>query len=676
MIPLQPNNLPLLHITIMSSGSQKFSPAHLASDIGGTFTDFVWVDREGRLHTDKRPSDNEHPAHPVNEFLNEHSPSVHSHGTTVATNAVLERTGARVAFVTTEGFRDLLHIGRQDRPDLYNPQNTRTDPLVQRNHVLTIRERIGADGDVLTPIDPSELEELVDEIRRMNPDSVAICLLHAYANPEHERAVAEALRELDQCSVRCSSDVLPEFREYERASSTAASAYLAPVVKNYVEQLETPGDQQLFLMKSTEGVGATSQVLERPLNLLLSGPAGGAIAGARLGEEKEEEKLINIDMGGTSADISLVVDGEPIWTPESTIDDLPIGLPMIDIETIGAGGGSIARFDEGEALQVGPESAGSDPGPVCYDRGGTDITVTDAHFVLGHIGPDTTLAEQLSLAPQRTLEAFEDQCQETSMSVPKLANGILDVINSRMARAIRSTLMKHGHDPSEFSLVVFGGAGPLHACDLAERLNISRIYVPHHPGVFSATGVLQADQTAHRSQTILEEFNGMTDEIRQVLDRLESDARQELTETPGVFTGDPEVQSSLDLRYRGQSYEITMPRSSVSVDRFHQRHQELYGHSVPDEPIEVVNARARARLNGSTYTISSNPPNRERQTDSRSPLYHDPFNSFDIYQRPDLETGDVIDQPAIIEEMSSTTRIKSGWNAHVEQDGTLKIIPS
>lgn len=604
-------------------------------------------------------------------------PHAHSHGTTVATNAILERSGAEVAFVTTEGFRDLLHVGRQDRPDLYDPDQTRTEPLVRQDHVFTISERMGPDGEVITPINSSELNEMVDQIRELNPESVAICLLHAYANPEHEQTVADALSELDHCSVRCSSDVLPEFREYERASSTAASAYLGPPVKTYVDKLETPGDEQLFLMKSTEGVGATSQVLDRPLNLLLSGPAGGAIAGARLAEQNEEEKVINIDMGGTSADISLVVDGDPIRTPRSTIDDLPIGLPMIDIQTIGAGGGSIARFDEGEALQVGPDSAGSDPGPVCYDRGGTDITVTDAHFVLGHIGPNTTLAEQLSLAPERTLEAFEDQCRETSMSVPKLANGILDVINSRMSRAIRSTMMKHGHDPSEFSLVVFGGAGPLHACDLAEQMNISTVYVPHHPGVFSATGVLQADQTAHRSRTILQEFSGMTDEIRRLLDRLERDARSELIEAPGVFSGEPKVQSHLDLRYRGQSYEITLPRSSASLDQFHRRHQKLYDHSVPDEPVEVVNARARARLTGSSVNITSaDSPDVERRTDSRSPLYHDPFNSFDIYQRHGLDAGDVIDQPAIVEEMSSTTRIKSGWHALVEPDGTLKITPS
>ncbi len=651
------------------------SAVHLASDIGGTFTDFVWLDHNGQLHTSKHPTSQEHPASVVTDMLEHVCPRIHSHGTTIATNAVLERTGAQVAFVTTEGFQDLLHIGRQDRPDLYDPEKTRTPSLASRKHVFTVSERIGPDGNVIQPLTDTEVDELEKELNELQPDSVAICLLHAYANPEHEQRIADSLRQSNSISVSCSSEVLPEFREYERASSTVMNAYIAPVVQSYINQLEHEKDHSLFLMKSTEGVAPRKQVLERPLDLLLSGPAGGAVAGARLGVRKEEQQIITLDMGGTSADISLVVDGEPVWTSSSHVDGLPVGRPMIDIETVGAGGGSIARFDEGGALQVGPESAGSHPGPVCYDQGGTDLTVTDAHFVLGHIGTNTTLAEHLSLAPERTLKAFEEKCSETSMSIPKLASGILDVVNSRMSRAIRSSLMKHGYEPSQFALVVFGGAGPLHACKLAERLNISKILIPEHPGVFSATGVLQADQTSHQMQTVLEKFSGLSEDLVSILNELEDRARNKLQQTPPAFSGKARARSSLDLRYRGQSYEINLPRSVATVEQFHNRHEELYGYRVPDEQIEVVNARARACLSGSTIddTPPSNSSSPPESMQSRSPLYHDPFTSFDVYNRDTLNPGHSIEQPAIIEEMSSTTRVADGWRAHVEPDGVLEL---
>jgi len=642
----------------------------LASDVGGTFTDFVYRTPSGELDIQKRPSDRSHPSGPVRTQLDDLEPAAHLHGTTVATNAVLERSGADVAFITTEGFRDLLHIGRQERPDLYDARVVKPEPLIPRQYCFEVAERIAPDGTVLDPLDELDARSVRDRVRAIDPDAVAICLLHAYANDRHERMLAE---QFDSLPVSRSSEVLPEFREYERASSTVLNAYLAPGVDAYVNELR-PTTPTLSLMKSSGGLGPAEQVLKRPLDLLLSGPAGGAVAGQRLGQRVDASNLVNVDIGGTSADISLVVDGEPVRASRSKIEGVPVGIPMIDVETIGAGGGSIATFDEGGALQVGPESAGANPGPICYDRGGTKLTVTDAHFALGHIGTSTRLAEQLSLVGEPVRTAFKEQSKATSITPHRIANGILDVVNSRMNRAIRSIFARRGEDPESFAMVAFGGAGPLHACDLAESLGMSTIYIPPVPGVFSACGILQARESAVRSRTVLQPFTGVTKRIDDELENLRRAVRTELRSTRDRSPKEVTEQTELDLRYRGQSYEIPVPRSGASPETFHQLHRKHYGYEMPDEEIELVNLRVRAWSPGTSRSVCLSPGDEEgAPRETRSPLLHDPFNQFPVYRRSDLGTNQELDQPCIVEEPSSTIRVKSGWRLRVLDDGTLRL---
>ncbi len=656
-------------MTDVENEHQNEGQGCIASDVGGTFTDFVFLNERNEIEIQKVPSNRTDPADPVRSILQRRRPSLHRHGTTVATNAVLERTGGEVAFVTTEGFQDLLQIGRQDRPDLYDPRKVKPEPFISPDHCYTVMERMGPDGEILEPLDEQEVRKLVDQIRGQDPDAVAICLLHAYANDAHEQKISGFFEGIP---VSCSSEVLPEFREYERASSTVLNAYLEPKVTPYVKRLREERSN-LELMKSSGGTGGAKNVMKRPLRLLLSGPAGGAIAGKMLGEQFEETHLVNVDIGGTSADISLIENGEPARTSRMNIGGRPVGGQVVDVETIGAGGGSVAWFDDGGALRVGPESAGADPGPICYGRGGERLTVTDAHFALGHIGTGTRLAEQLELSADPVLDAFERMSEEYPLTSHQIATGILDVVNSRMNRALRSIFARRGEDPKRYAFVAFGGAGPLHACGLAESLDITKIYVPRHPGVFSATGILQARRSAVRSKTVMRPFDGISDELDQEFERLIEKTRSELHASERAKNEEVQVRASLKLRYSGQSHELDLLRTDATREAFHEEHKKRYGYAAPDQDIEIVTIRVRAFSPGPVVREPTVKKESGEAEERRSPLLHDPFNQFPVYRRSHLGAGQIMDGPAIIEEPSSTLRLKEGWTMKVLSNGTLRL---
>jgi N-methylhydantoinase A len=577
-------------------------------DTGGTFTDFILFD--GRtIRTHKVLSTPEDPSRAVLSGLRELGAlGAHVvHGSTVATNAFLERKGAPVALVTTKGFEDLLEIGRQARGSLYDLAWERPEPLVPRSRRYGVRERIDAEGRVVTQLDRSAL-------RRIREKHVAVCFLHSYANPRHER---EAGRILGGASL--SSDVLPEYREYERLSTTVLNAYVGPVVGRYVEHL---GEAlpNLRLLASDGGAITAQSAVRRAAQTLLSGPAGGVIAAQALGVGK----VISFDMGGTSTDVALI-DGTAKVTKEGAIGGIPLRVPHFEIHTVGAGGGSIARVDEGGALRVGPESAGSTPGPICYGRGGTRPTVTDANLALGRIDRDRFFGGRMTL---------RDPHLSRSM-----AEGILEVANAAMERALRRVSVERGQDPAEFWLVAFGGAGPLHACELAGRLRMKGVVVPRWPGLFSALGMVMADMTVEKSRTVL----GRSLPWRE----LERDARRELQ---------GRVERFVEARYRGQSYEIRIP---LGAD-FHEAHRRLYGFS-REAPVEIVNAVVRVTAPQPKPRFRAHPRPRRPETISVGGKGHL------VAERTGLRPGDRVVGPAVLTEDNATTWVPRGWTAKIDK---------
>ena len=572
-------------------------------DIGGTFTDFVVYDEaQGTLQTFKVLSTPSDPAAAVLEGLSRlpKSPSVSIvHGSTVATNALLERKGARTAFVTTHGFRDLLHIGRQNRSQLYDFFADRPAPLVSREHCFEVRERVDHRGQVLTPLGEEEARLLLEEMRACDFDSVAVCFLFSFLRPEHEAAIGEALRQAG-FQVSLSSEVLPEFREYERASTTVVNAYLAPVVDRYLGRLEAelPGID-FRILQSNGGSILASQARRQAVRVILSGPAGGVVGAGHLAHEAGLDQVITFDMGGTSTDVSLY-QGEIRLTSEAEVDGLPIRIPVIDIHTVGAGGGSHAEVDAGGALRVGPQSAGAQPGPVCYGFGGREPTVTDANLVLGRLPADHFLGGEMPLHLKPAEEALARLGGRAAMrangdlSLAQIAAlGVVDVVNAQMERALRVISTERGHDPRDFTLLCFGGAGALHACELARTLGIGRVFVPAYASTLSALGMLFADVIKDYVQTVMLPAAVGIEELSKRMARLESQGRKEVGDQRVPASG-VRIYPSLDLRYVGQSYELSVPLTENFVQDFHSAHQRVYGHSNPDAPVEIVNLRMRA----------------------------------------------------------------------------------
>jgi N-methylhydantoinase A len=628
----------------------------IAIDTGGTFTDIVFL-REGRLVVLKVFSTPADPGRAVLEGLRQIAPSpdvVVRHGTTVATNAMLERKGARVAFITTRGFEDTIAIGRQARPKLYDWFQPVPECLVPKSLRFGIAERVSSTGELLRAIAPEDLAALVAAIAEAQPEAIAISTLFSFANPLSEIKIAGALAPLN-LPLSISHRILPEFREYERASTIVANAYVAPKVGSYISTLASNitaayPQGRLEVMQSSGGIISSRIAAAEPVRTMLSGPAGGVIGAFKLAQLAGFDHIIGFDMGGTSTDVCLVDPSGPRISNESILTGIPIGVPMLDIHTAGAGGGSIARFDSGGLLRVGPESAGSDPGPICFGRG-TQPTVTDANLVLGRLDTDRFLGGSVTLDLERTREYLEAG-KGTLASVEDFAAGILRVIETSMEKAIRVISVEKGYDPRDFTLVAFGGGGPLHACAIARALQVPRVLIPALPGALSAVGILLADTMREYSRTVMQPIHA---DLDQTFTELEQIAFEEFAAEN--LTG--RSQRSVDLRYTGQGYELNIPYSPIMADDFHTLHQRRYGFANPSRPLEIVNLRVRLVSAAEPFVPPTQPlttGDGSHALEGSRPVFFDGIaHPTRLYNRDLLRAGDTFTGPAIISEYSSAT---------------------
>ena len=585
-------------------------------DIGGTFTDFVIYSRpQGALESFKLRSTPDDPAEVVlqgiKQILDKKLPEANKdrnstgfwiiHGSTVATNALLERKGARTALITTRGFSDVLQIGRQNRQELYNFFPQPLPPLIPETFRFEVDERVDSKGNVLHSLDPTQVETIVQELHAQEVESVAVCLLFSFLHPEHEQIISQRLR-ASNFLVSQSCEILPEYREYERASTTAVNAYVSPILDHYLKRIEKELSQTIPLrvMQSNGGQMSISEARQNGVRCILSGPAGGVIGAkyvSQLHFQKASEnsigdiRVISFDMGGTSTDVSLI-EGSPQTTNDAVVGGCPIRIPVLDIHTIGAGGGSIAKIDAGGALRVGPQSAGAMPGPACYGKGNLP-TVTDANLVLGRIPWEHFLGGQMPLSVDRAELALEQLGKEAGLDPIQAALGVVEVVNAHMERALRMISVERGHDPRFFTLLSFGGAGGLHAADLARRLGIPQVLAPPLASTLSAFGMLAAQVVKDYIQTVM--LPGITPlpMISELLQPLVDRGAKEV-QAEGISPWDVLLETFLDIRYSGQSYELTVPFNQQVLANFQDLHQETYGYALPDEPIEIVNLRLRA----------------------------------------------------------------------------------
>lgn len=675
----------------------------LAVDTGGTFTDLCVVDlHQGGLAVAKVPSTPTNPAlaviQGIEKLVAEGKITAEAiqfllHGTTVATNALLEHKGARTALLTTKGFEDILQIGRQNRPDLYDFWARRPAPIVPRHLCYGIPERVLYTGEVSMPLDTNEAERIVRDIQQKGIRSIAVSLLHSYANPVHERELLRIIERLyPEAYVTLSSEVLPEFREYERTSTICINSFVMPKVNDYVafleERLREIGvASELYIMQSNGGVITASMAREMSARTVLSGPAGGVLTGVLLSQATEHRNIITIDIGGTSSDISLIEGGRPRLTTESQIGGHPIKLPMIDINTIGAGGGSIAWIDSGGALRVGPQSAGADPGPVCYGRGGTEPTATDANAVLGRINPSYLLGGEMEMHLEDAYRAVEEKiARPLGMDVRRAAEGIIAVMNANMVRGIRRVSVEKGYDPREFTLVPFGGAGPLHGVELAQALNMVKIVVPPHPGIASAFGMLSADVRHDYVQTHITTIDkANVGAMQTIFDSLEQEGETQLRQE-GFENDSILLERHADIRYARQAYElpVTMAGGELSRDRleeaaeaFHREHERTYGHARRDESVEFVNLRVVAwgRLPDASLEAGAGAEHVAPEPLSRRKVFFFEGEPADtpVYHREALPAGHVVEGPAVFEQLDSTILVFPGYQAVSDPYGNLLI---
>jgi N-methylhydantoinase A len=645
-------------------------------DIGGTFTDLV-VSVDGQLHVHKLLSTPDDPSRAMLAGLNHIAPTGLTgvvHGTTVATNAILERRGAKVALITTMGYRDVLAIGRQNRPDLYALYPTIPAPLVPREQCYGLTERLDANGNVLTPLDKDHLAQILDALEAQGIEAVAVSLLYSYLNPDHELAVRDAILVrglLDDGQIALSHEILPEFREYERASTVSLEAYVRPVMSRYLSNLEQqlPDGVGLRVMKSDGGVVSAKRAASQSVQTALSGPAAGVIGAHHLATLAGYPNIITLDMGGTSTDVALVA-GEPIRRPESEIDGLPLRIRLLDIDTVGAGGGSIARIDSGGALRVGPQSAGSSPGPIAYGKAGSAVTVTDANVVLGRLDADHFLGGTMPLNVTGASAAVEALGNPVGLSATETAQGIIDIANVNIDRALRRVSVARGHDPREFTLVAFGGAGPLHACEVAERLEMAHVLIPRTPGVLCAFGLLVADVVLDYSRAVLRLVDGdLYDDLRAIVTDLQTQAASDLSDD-GVLPADQRFTVMLDARYQGQGYELSIPLTADIAETFHAAHSREYGHALDAVTVEVVNLRLTATGTVEHPSLDAEP---EIDNDGGDALIRIRADGVRLYDRNRLSPGARFSGPALVFQLDSTVYIAAGWQAHVDNYTNLLL---
>ena len=651
---------------------QRRRTPRIGIDTGGTFTDFVYLTEAG-LVTHKLRTTTDDQSRAILAGIAERDKSSTAevvHGSTVATNAVLERKGARVALIATAGFEDVVRIGRQTRPELYNIFVPLPRPLVDPDLTVGIRERLDYTGAVLEAVEPGAIYTLSQVLRARGAEIVAVCLLHSYANNVHEKLVAARLR-ADGWAVCTSSEVLPEYREYERWSTTVVNAYVTPLIDRYLARLEDGlAGRRLSIMQSNGGSISAGLARAQAVRTVLSGPAAGVVGARTVARAAGFPRIIAFDMGGTSTDVSLVDDAIPTST-ESRVGDFPVRLPVIDIHTVGAGGGSIAHVDTGGALRVGPQSAGATPGPVCYGAG-TELTVTDANLLLGRLDPAFFLGGRMTLDRARTERAAAGLAKILGLSVPELAEGIIRVANANMERAIRVVSVERGHDPRAFTLVAFGGAGGMHACELAESLDIGTVLVPRHAGVLSALGMLAADVTRDYSVTVLKAATELTVEaLRAATAPLVAQAMADL-QSEGFTGRDVRLEEQLDVRYLGQSYEITLPLTAGYRREFDRRHGRLYGYANPQRAVEVVAARVRA----TGITEKPELPFARPRRGVRAKAHGASAGRFDGRERrvayfrwPDLEPGASGRGPCVITGPEATAVVPPGWRFAIDGFG-------
>jgi N-methylhydantoinase A len=638
-------------------------------DTGGTFTDVVAV-VDGHIRRCKVRSTPRDPAKAVLAGLARLTGDarvVLHYGSTVATNALLERRGARVALVTTAGFEDVIEIGRQTRPRLYDLAPRPVRALVERPRRIGVVERIASDGRVLVPLRAAEVRRVVAATVRTRADAVAVCLLHGYARPGHERMLGRALRALG-LHVTLAHELNREYREYERVSTVAVNAYVGPLMARHIARLEAGTRGRLRVMQSSGGLVAGRVAAAEPVRTILSGPAGGVVGATARARAAGLDRIITFDMGGTSTDVA-VVDGPLAFRTEATIDGLPVRLPVLDIHTVGAGGGSIARLDAGGALRVGPESAGADPGPACYGRGRLP-TVTDAHLVLGRLHEEEFLGGEMLLDAARARASLAPLARRLGGSLVRVAADVLAVAAASMERAVRVITVERGLDPRDFTLLAFGGAGGLQAAELADTLGISRVYVPRDPGLLSAWGVLAAEAVRDGVETV--RLSDPADaELASRIGRLER-------ETAGWLARDGvrrvRLERTLDVRYAGQSYEVQVPYRKTWRAAFHHRHRQLFGHADPRRTVEVVAVRVRAR--GGAPVPPRAPVARTVRVPSasRRPVWFAEGRvSAAIFRREHLGRGFAVRGPAVVCEYSATTVVPPGWALRVDAVGGLVL---
>jgi len=651
-------------------------PSYIAIDTGGTFTDCVWVEG-GHIRMLKVFSTPDDPSRAIAEALEKigvRGLLTLLHGTTVGTNTLLQRKGARVALVTTAGFEDVIEIGRQARPKLYDFFFDRVEPLVPRDLRFGVNERVSSDGEILREPSPEDLRALVEKVAAKKPEAVAISLLFSFANPKNEGEVAEALSGLE-VPLSVSHQILPEFREYERSSTVVVNAYLQPVMERYLENLKRRvGKARVFVMQSNGGITALSSAVREPVRTVLSGPAGGVVGAAAMARRSGFERIISFDMGGTSTDVALV-EGEARASGQSEIAGLPVGVPMLDIHTVGAGGGSLARFDAAGALRVGPESAGADPGPICYGRG-MQPTVTDANLILGRLQADCFLGGEFKLDVERTCRVVAEwlKKQGSKLSVERFAAGVVRVVNATMEKAIRVVSIERGYDPREFALVAFGGAGGLHACELAEALGIPRVVVPALPGALSAYGILVSDVVRDYSRTVLwraldklqgKELDGEFSWLRR---KAEIDLRRE------GWKDKITCDLTVDTRYRGQGYELNVPYTRRMIEVFQREHERRYGYSYPGREVELVTLRLRARIKPGNSQAAKIAERRSSATTQKAAvMFAGKRVAAVVHARDGLALRRKFRGPAIVTEYSATTAVPPGKRFWVDRPGNLVI---
>jgi N-methylhydantoinase A len=677
--------------SIRQSSSVPLPPAPAACwvgvDTGGTFTDFVF-EIAGQIEIFKSPSTPSDPSLAIADGLRSIAEKTGValenievvHGTTVGTNALLERRGGRTALITTRGFADVLVIGRQARPELYNLNALRPPPLVPDNLRFSLRERVSSTGEILESPDAGELAALVKQIKKAKVESVAICLLFSFVNPVFEKQIAAALSDLN-IPLSVSHKILPEYREFERTSTVTINAYLQPLMGTYLKRLAT-NTGRLRVMQSSGGSISASVAADEPVRTILSGPAGGVVGALRTARAAGFEKIITFDMGGTSTDVALCERDGLRMTNEATVAGLPVAVSVMDIHTVGAGGGSIARVDEGGSLRVGPESAGADPGPACYGRS-LFPTVTDAHLVLGHFGGVGLLGGAFALDEGRSHTAMQQLAKEMSkparrqITVIEAAEGVLAVANTNMERALRRISVERGYDSREFALLPFGGAGGLHAVDLARTLRIPHIIVPNSAGALSAIGVLTANVVKDQSRTVMLEYSpGVEKKLEKIFTDMERNAEGALRRE-GFSTAQQKHERSLALRYKGQSFELDIKQRGTNLAAsFHRAHRERYGYAAERNVVEVVSARVRSsgivkKLPQRRASVSR--LNRAQPVKFVTAYLDGKKLSVALYQREGLAAGAQLRTPCIVTEYSSTTLIPPGARGEVDTFGNLII---